>query len=122
MQRASGRSLIFLKEDVGSDNDILPARCIGRNSRVYAGSVERPARNRTVRDRIVTFQHRHFGWCLPRDPVPFMVLPIGKTRGLANAVVIDTIVVDIRLVRERRPSAEYEGKLLYSFHGLGKVD
>src|SRR5580704_16259741 len=50
-----------------------------------------------------------------------MVGTVGETGGLADAVVVDPVVVDVRLVGEGRPSAEHKGKLLDRLYRLGEV-
>ena len=51
-----------------------------------------------------------------------MVRTVGEAGGLADAVVVDPVVVDVRLVGEGGPGAEHEGKLPDGLHRLGKID
>lgn len=114
--------LVFLEEDIGSDHDILAAGSVIGCGWVDAGSVKGPARYRAVSDRVVALEHRNLGGFLLGQPVPVVVVAIGEACGLADTVVVDTIVGDVRLVGERGPSAEHEGVLVHSLHRLGEVD
>src|SRR5229473_6279290 len=92
------RLLVFLEEDKGADHDVLAAgRVVGRGW-VDAGGVERPARDGTVRDRVVALEHRDLGRLLIGKPVPLVAGAVRKASGLADAVVVNAIVSDIRLV------------------------
>src|SRR6266436_1763373 len=95
------RLLVFLEEDKGSDHDVLAAGSVVGRGWVDAGSVERPARDGTVGDRIVALEHRDLGGLLLWKPVPLVVGAVGEAGGLADAVVVDAVVSDIRLVGER---------------------
>src|SRR5947207_4871054 len=90
----------LLEEDVGPDHDVLAAAGIGGRGRVDAGGVERPARDRAVGDGVVALQHRDLGRRLPREPVPLVVGTAGEAGGLADAVVVNPVVGDVRLVGE----------------------
>src|SRR5882724_5287380 len=98
-----------LEEDKGPNYDVLAAASIGGRGRVDAGGVEGPARDRAVGDGVVALQHRDLGRRLPGEPVPFVVGTIGEAGGLADAVVVDPVVGDVRLVGEGGPGAEHEG-------------
>jgi hypothetical protein len=67
-------------------------------------------------------KHRDLGGLLLGKPVPIMIGAVGKAGRLADAVVVDPIIGDVRLLGEGGPSAEHEGELLDRFHRLGKVD
>src|ERR1019366_2676665 len=62
------RLLVFLEEDKGSDHDVLAARSVVGRGWVDAGSVERPARDGTVGDRVVALEHRDLGGLLLGKP------------------------------------------------------
>ena len=89
------------------------------SSWVNAGGVKGPARYRAVSDRVVALEHRNLSGFLLRKPVPLMVGTIGKSCGLTNTIVIDTIVGDVRLFGEGWPGTEHKGVLTNSFHGFG---
>src|ERR1700686_4254250 len=95
------RLLVFLEEDKGSDHDVLAAGSVIGRGWVDAGSVERPARDGTVGDRVVALEHRNLGGLLLGKPVPLVVGAVGEAGGLADAVVVDPVVGDVRLVSER---------------------
>ena len=50
-----------------------------------------------------------------------MLGAVGEASGFANAVVVDAVVGDVRLVSERRPRAEYKRILLHRLHWFGEV-
>src|SRR6266436_2094652 len=83
------RLLVFLEEDKGSDHDVLAAGSVVGRGWVDAGSVERPARDGTIGDRIVALEHRDLGGLLLWKPVPLVVGAVGEAGGLADAVVVD---------------------------------
>src|SRR5580704_14545571 len=61
---------VSLKEDEGADDQVLAAgRICGRRG-IGARTVERPARDRTVGDRVIALEHRNLGRLLLREPVP----------------------------------------------------
>src|SRR5262249_10172032 len=66
-----------LEEDKGANHHILAARRVDRRGGVKAGSMERPARDRTVGDRVVALEHRDLGRLLLGKPVPLVVGTIG---------------------------------------------
>src|SRR6202035_6130247 len=105
------RLLVFLEEDKGSDHDVLAAGSVVGRGWVDAGSVERPARDGTIGDRVVALEHRNLGGLLLGKPVPLVVGAVGEAGGLADAVVLDAVVGDVWLVGERGPGAEHEGVL-----------
>ena len=51
-----------------------------------------------------------------------MIRTMGETGGLADPIVIDAVIGDVRLVGEGGPGAEHEGVLAHGFHRLRKVD
>src|SRR6516164_10603244 len=106
-----GPSHKLLEEDKGPDHQVLATGSVVGRSRIDTGSVERPPRDRTVSDRVVALEHRNLGWLLLRKPIPFVTGAVGEAGGLADAVVVDTVIGDIRLVGERGPGAEHEGVL-----------
>src|SRR6266849_1780031 len=114
--------LVFLEEDKGADHDSLAAGSVGGRGWVDAGSVERPARDRTVGDRVVALEHRDLGGLLLGKPVPLVAGAVGEPGGLTDAVVVDAVVGDVRLVGERGPGAEYKGVLAHGLHWLGEVN
>src|SRR5260370_27265699 len=59
---------------------------------------------------------------MPGKPVPLVVGTVGKAGGLADTVIVDTVVVDVRLVGEGGPGTEHEGELLDRLYRLGEVD
>src|SRR6202047_2841329 len=93
-------SPVFLEEDEGPDHDVLAASGVGGRGRVDTGSMERPARNGTVGHRVIAFEHRDLGRLLLGEPVPHVVRTVGEAGGLADAVVVDPVVVDVGLVGE----------------------
>ena len=95
------RLLVCLEEDKGSDHDVLAAGSVVGRSWVDAGSVERPARDGTVDDRVVALEHRDLSRLLLGKPVPLVVGAIGEAGGLADAVVVDAVVGNV-------PSNEYD--------------
>src|SRR6266550_9015063 len=103
---------VFLEEHKGPDHDVLAASGVGGRGRVDTSSMERPARDGAVGHRVVAFQHRDLGGLLPGEPVPLVVGPVGEASGLADAIVVDPVVVDVGLVGEGGPGAEHEGELL----------
>ena len=113
---------VFLEENVGSDHDIPAAGSVIRQGWIDTGGVKGPARYRAVSDRVVALEHRNLGGLLRGKPVPVVVGAIGEACGLADTVVVDTIVGDVWLVSERGPGAEHEGVLAHSLHRLGEVD
>src|SRR5215510_7447968 len=92
-----------LEEDVGPHDDVLAAARIGGRGRVDAGAVEGPARDRAIGDGVVALQHRDLRRGLPGEPVPLVVGTVGEARRLADAVVVDAVVGDVRLVGEGGP-------------------
>src|SRR5205085_11553075 len=113
---------VCLEKDKGPHDDVLAAWRGRGDVRVDAGSMERPARDGAVGHRVIAFEHRDLGRLLLREPVPLVVWTIGEAGGLADAVVVDPVVVDVRLVGEGGPGAEHEGKLLDRLYRLGEVD
>src|SRR5271165_3540679 len=105
------RLLVFLEEDKGSDDDVLAAGSVVGRGWVDAGTVERPARDGTVGDRIVALEHRDLGGFLLGKPVPLVAGAVGEAGGLADAVVVNAVVGNVRLVGKRGPGAEHEGVL-----------
>src|SRR5467141_3541984 len=103
---------VFLEEDKRPDHDVLAASGVGGRGRVDTGSMERPARDGAVGYRVVAFYHRDLGGLLLGKPVPLVVGTVGEAGGLADAVIVDPVVVDVRLVGEGGPGAEHKGKLL----------
>ena len=116
------RLLVSLEEDVGSDHDVLAAGSVVGRGWVDAGGVERPARDGAVGGRVVTLEHRDLSGRLLGKPVPLVVGAVGEAGGLADAVVVDAVVGDVRLVGERGPGAQHEGVLAHGLHRLGQVD
>src|SRR5271170_5120640 len=102
-------SVVFLEEEKGSDHDVLAARSVGGRGWVGAGTVERPARDGTVGDGVVALEHRDLGGLLLGKRVPLMAGAVSEAGGLADAVVVDAVVGDVRLVGERGPGAVHEG-------------
>jgi hypothetical protein len=74
--------------------------------------MERPARDGAVDHRVIALEHRDFGGLLLGKPVPLVVGTVGEAGGLADAVVVDPVVGDVRLVGEGGPGAEDERELL----------
>src|SRR5215813_1175592 len=99
------RLLGFLEEDKGADHDVLAAGSVVRRGGVDARSVERPARDRPVSDRVVALEHRDLGGLLLGKPVPLVVGAVGEAGGLADAVIVDAVAGDVGLVGERGPGA-----------------
>src|ERR1700722_14087365 len=97
-----------LEEDKGTYHDVLAVAGVGRRGRVDTGSMERVARDGAVGHRVIAFEHRDLIRLLPGKPVPLVVRTIGEARGLTDAVVVDPVVGDVRLVGEGRPGAEIE--------------
>src|SRR3546814_16056732 len=73
-------------------NDMLAAAGGRLRGRIERGSVEGPARDRTVGDRIIAFEHRHLGRGLLREPVPFVARPEGEALRFADAIVVDAVI------------------------------
>src|SRR5712672_1443092 len=115
------RLLVFLEEDKGSHDDVLAAGSVGGRGWVDAGGVEGPSRDGTVGDGVVTLEHRDFSALLLGKPVPLVVGAVRETGGLADAVVVDAVVGDVRLVGERGPGAEHEGVLANGLYRLGEI-
>src|SRR5215475_11314361 len=67
-----------LEEDKRPHDDVLAAWRIGRRRRIDGGSVERPARDGTVGDRVIALEHRDLGRLLLREPVPLVIGAIGE--------------------------------------------
>ena len=59
--------------------------------------MEGPARDGAVGDRVVALEHRDLSSRLLRKPIPFVVGAVGKSGGLADAVVVDAVVGDVRI-------------------------
>src|SRR5438270_7189530 len=112
----------LLEKDKGSYHDVLAASGVGGRGRVCTSSMERPARDGAVGHRVVAFEHRDLGRLLLGKPVPLVVGTVGEAGGLADAVVVDPVVVDVRLVGEGGPGTEHKGELLDCLDRLGKVD
>src|SRR5271156_6235237 len=91
---------VFLEEDKGPDHDVLAASGVGGRGRVDTGGMERPARDGAVGHRVVAFEHRDLGRLLLRKPVPLVAGTVGEAGGLADAVVVDPVVVEVGLVGE----------------------
>src|SRR5207245_815795 len=89
---------VFLEKDKGPYHDVLAASGVGGRGRVCTSSMERPARDGAVGDRVIALEHRDLGRLLPRKPVPLVVGTVGEAGGLPDAVVVDPVVVDVRLV------------------------
>src|SRR5712671_5580377 len=87
-------------------DDVLAAPGVGGRGRVFASGMKRPARDGAVGHRVIARQHRDLGRLLLGKPVPLVVGAVGEAGGLADAVVVDPVVVDVRLVGERGPGAE----------------
>src|SRR5262249_58155894 len=81
------RLLGFLEEDKGADHDVLAAGSVVRRGGVDARSVERPARDRPVSDRVVALEQRDLGGLLLGKPVPLVVGAGGEAGGVADAVI-----------------------------------
>src|SRR5258708_21926328 len=113
---------VFLEEHKGPDHDVLAASGVGGRGRVCTCSMERPARDGAVGHRVVAFEHRDLGRLLLGKPVPLVVGTVGEAGGLADTIIVDTVVVDVRLVGEGGPGAEHEGELLDRLYRLGEVD
>src|SRR5215831_3164406 len=96
----SAASLYPLEEDIGPDHDVLSASGAGERGRVNAGGMEGPARDGAVGHRVVALEHRDLGGPLLGEPVPLVAGAIGEACGLTDAVVVDPVVVDVRLVGE----------------------
>jgi len=122
LSRSPLRLLVCLEEDKGADHDVLAAGSAVGRGWVEAGRVERPARDGTVGDRVVALEHRDLGGLLLGKPVPLVVGAVGEAGGLADAVIVDAVAGDVRLVGERGPGAEHEGVLAHGRHRLGEVD
>src|SRR6516225_2873874 len=75
---------VFLEEDKGPDDDVLPASRIPGRGRVDTGCVERPARNRAVGHRVIAFEHRDLGRLLLGEPVPLVVGTVAKREDYAS--------------------------------------
>src|SRR6266849_10806365 len=102
--------VVSLEEDKGSDHEVLAAGSVVGRGWVDAGSVEGPARDGTVGDRVVALEHRDLGGILLGKPVPLVVGAAGEAGGLADAVVVDAVVGDVRVVAEGGPAASHEGE------------
>src|SRR5258707_8203001 len=113
---------LLLEKDKRSYDDVLAAPGVGGRGRVGTGSMERPARDGAVGHRVIAFEHRDLGGLLLGKPVPLVVWTVGEAGGLADAVVVDPVVVDVGLVGEGGPGAEHEGKLLDCLYRLREVD
>src|ERR1700704_4626630 len=101
-----------LEKHKGPYDDVLAASGVGGRGRVDTRRMERPARDGAVGHRVIALEHRDLGRLLPGKPVPLVVWTVGEAGGLADAVVVDPVVGDVRLVGEGGPGAEHEGKLL----------
>src|SRR5579885_3775097 len=99
------RAAAASEKDERPDHDVFAAGCVGGRGWVDAGAVERPARDRTVGDRVVALKHRDLVGLLLGKPVPLVTWQISEAGGLADAVVVDAVVGDVGLVGERRPGA-----------------
>src|SRR6185295_18974685 len=86
--------LVYLEEDKGADHNVLAAGSIGGRGWVEARSVERPARDGAVGDRVVALEHRDLGRLLLGKPVPLVGGAVGEAGGLADAVIVDAIAGD----------------------------
>ncbi len=84
--------------------------------------MKRPTRDGAVSDGVVTLEHGYLGGLLLGKPVPVVIGPIGEACGLTNTVVVDTIIGDVRLIRERRPRTEHEGILAHRLHRFGEIN
>src|SRR5712691_13359581 len=102
---------VFLEKDKGPDHDVPAASGVGGRGRVDTGSMERPARDGAVGHRVIALEHRDLGRLLPGKPVPLVVGTVGEAGGLADAVVVDPVVVDVRLVEIGGPGTKHEGEL-----------
>src|SRR5258707_14018451 len=101
---------LLLEKDKRSYDDVLAASGVGGRGRVGTGRMERPARDGAVGHRVIAFEHRDLGGLLLGKPVPLVVWTVGEAGGLADAVVVDPVVVDVGLVGEGGPGAEHKGK------------
>jgi hypothetical protein len=69
----------------------------------------------------IALEHRDLGRLLLGKPVPLVVGTVGEAVGLADAVVVDPVVGDVRLVGEGGPGAEDERELLTVSIGLARL-
>ena len=51
-----------------------------------------------------------------------MLRSIGKAGGLTNSIIVDPIIINVGLIRKRRPSAKHKWILLDCFHRLCKIN
>src|SRR6266851_7049332 len=89
---------VFLEKDKGPHHDVPAASGVGGRGRVDTSCMERPARDGAVGDRVIALEHRDLGGLLPGKPVPLVVGTVGEAGGLADAVVVDPVSVDVGLV------------------------
>ena len=80
--RFRSRGGVFLEEDKGSDHDVLAAWSVVGRGWVDAASVERPAREGTIGDRVVALEHRDLSGLLLGKPIPLVVGAVGEAGGL----------------------------------------
>src|SRR5260370_11145273 len=104
LSRSPLRLLVFLEEDKGSDHDVLAAGSVVGRGWVDAGSVERPARDGTIGDRVVALEHRDLSGLLLGKPIPLVVGAVGEAGGVADAVVVEPVVGDGRAGRQKGAS------------------
>ena len=83
--------------------------------------MERPARDGAVSHRVIAFEHRHLVGLLVGKPVPLVVGTVGEALSFPDAVVVDPIVGDVRLVGEGGPSAESKGNCSTVSIGLARL-
>ncbi len=57
-----------------------------------------------------------------RHPIPLVFRPVGKASRLPHPVIINSVIIDIRLICKRRPCAKYERILLHCLHRFRKID
>src|SRR5215216_5517848 len=109
-------------EKYESPDHAVPAIArVGGRGRVDTRGMERPARDGAVGHGVITFQHRDLVHLLLGKPVPLVLATVGEAGGLADAVVIDPVVGDVRLVGEGGPGAKNKGELPDGLHRLGEI-
>ena len=119
--RLSQSAVVLEEHERPHDNIHTPRRILG-GGRINARRVKRPARDRAIRYRVVTLEHRDLGRPLPGQPVPLVTWPVREVRGFANAVVIDAVVGDVGLVGKGRPGAQHKRILPDGFNRFREVD
>src|SRR6478672_13365366 len=96
----SASAPVFLEKDESADHAVPAVAGVGGRGRVDARGMERPARDGAVGHGVIAFQHRDLVHLLLGKPVPLVVGTVGEAGGLADAVVVDPVVGDVRLVGE----------------------